>query len=71
MGLTTVSVEDCDETDQITLPVKLAFNVKYPEGYPDELPELSAEPLEGDLDEDEVEQLLQGLRTLVFIYDIR
>lgn len=45
--------------------VTLAFNVKYTEGYPDELPELSAELLEGDLDDDEVEQLLDGLRTLV------
>jgi hypothetical protein len=43
----------------------LEFNVKYPDGYPDELPELSATPVEGDIDDDEITELLNGLRTLV------
>jgi hypothetical protein len=45
--------------------VKLAFNVKYPDGYPDQLPELSAEPIEGDIVDEEIDQLLNGLKTLV------
>jgi len=45
--------------------VRLSLDVKYPEGYPDQLPELSAEPIEGDIADDELNQLLNGLRTLV------
>lgn len=42
----------------------MAFDVKYHDGYPDQLPELSAEPLEGDIGDEEITQLLNGLKTL-------
>lgn len=45
--------------------VKLALEVRYPDGYPDILPEFSLLPVEGELDEDETESLLQGMRTVV------
>lgn len=39
--------------------------MKYTSGYPDTLPELTAEPLEGDIEEEELVGLLNGLKTLV------
>lgn len=38
--------------------------MKYTDGYPDQLPELSAEPIEGDIEDDEIDDLLNGLKTL-------
>lgn len=34
-------------------------------GYPDTLPELTADPLEGEIDEEELGDLLNGLKVLV------
>lgn len=45
-------------------PIKLILSVKYASGYPDTLPELSAEPLEGDIEEEELAGLLNGLKSL-------
>ena len=45
--------------------MKLALDVRYPDGYPDTLPELSIEPTEGDIEEDEVEHLLGELKKVV------
>jgi len=38
--------------------------VQYPDDYPDVLPDLSLEAVEGSVEEDEVEQLLDELRTV-------
>ena len=45
--------------------VQLALDVHYPDDYPDALPELSLVPIEGDISEDEIEELLQSMRTVV------
>ncbi|KAF9792396.1 hypothetical protein BJ322DRAFT_42744 [Thelephora terrestris] len=44
--------------------IKLILNLKYPSGYPDTLPELDAEPLEGEIGEEELVGLLNGLKVL-------
>jgi len=41
--------------------VKLTLDVRYPDDYPDVLPELALEPLEGDIHDEEIEQLLVEL----------
>ncbi|KDQ60844.1 hypothetical protein JAAARDRAFT_31835 [Jaapia argillacea MUCL 33604] len=43
-------------------PLKLNLNVHYPDEYPDALPDLSLENVEGSLDEDELNSLLNDLR---------
>lgn len=45
--------------------VKLALTVLYTDSYPDELPQLSLEPLEGDVDEEEINSLLTGAQAVV------
>ena len=45
--------------------VKLTLDVKYSAGYPDTLPELSLETVDGELEENEVDQLLTEMRTVV------
>ena len=45
--------------------MKLILDVRYPEGYPDTLPELSIEPLEGELEDEDVQHLLQELNKVV------
>ena len=39
----------------------------YTDGYPDKLPDLSLEAIEGELEDDELESLLHELRTIVRI----
>jgi hypothetical protein len=45
--------------------VKLSLSIHYPEGYPDVLPELELEAVEGDVNEKEIEGLLDELKTSV------
>ena len=45
--------------------MKLVLDVKYPDAYPDVLPELSINVLEGELDDDETSQLMKELQTVV------
>jgi len=45
--------------------VRLSLTVHYTDGYPDELPDLSLEAIEGELVDDELESLLHELRTVV------
>jgi len=45
--------------------VKLTLTVDYPDTYPDDIPILSLEPSEGDLEADEVESLLDGMKAVV------
>jgi hypothetical protein len=41
--------------------------VHYPDNYPDELPELSLDLIEGEVDEDEINALLAGAHAVVSI----
>lgn len=53
--------------------VKLSLSVQYPDGYPDVIPELTLESLEGELEESEASSLLDGMRAVVclhFTYDL-
>jgi len=43
--------------------VIVSLQIDYTPNYPDELPDLQVEPLEGDLTEEETEHLLEGMRT--------
>jgi len=45
--------------------VKLALTVLYTDSYPDELPRLSLEPLEGEVDEEEIDSLLTSTQAVV------
>jgi len=46
-------------------PVRVLLNVRYPEAYPDSLPELSITHEEDTVNDEDVEKLLAGLRTVV------
>lgn len=48
--------------------VKLTLDVRYPDDYPDVLPELSLEPVEGEVDDGEIDHLLGELRSVVCVY---
>ena len=45
--------------------MKLALDVHYNDDYPETLPDLSLEPVEGDVTEDEIDELLQSMKTVV------
>jgi hypothetical protein len=47
--------------------VNLSLTVYYTDGYPDELPKLSLELLEGEIDEEEVNGLLDSAQAVVSI----
>lgn len=46
--------------------MQLTLSVHYADGYPDELPELSLEAIQGDLEDSELKELLAGLRAVVW-----
>jgi hypothetical protein len=46
-------------------PVKLQLTVNYPDDYPDVIPELKIEAIEGVLENGEEEKLLGDLQTMV------
>lgn len=48
--------------------MQLKLSVHYPDGYPDELPELSLESIQGDLEKNEQENLLLEMKTIVRIH---
>ncbi|EPQ58141.1 RWD domain-containing protein [Gloeophyllum trabeum ATCC 11539] len=56
-----VEPEDPQEGDVRLL---LSLKVHYPDTYPDVLPDLALDPVEGDLDEVDIEGLLNDLRTI-------
>ncbi|KAH9951321.1 RWD-domain-containing protein [Amylocystis lapponica] len=56
-----VEPEDPTEGDD---ELKLSLEVHFPDEYPDVLPNLSLETVEGSLEDNEVEQLLDELRTV-------
>jgi len=41
--------------------------VHYTDSYPDELPQLSLDPLEGEVDEEEMNSLLNSARAVVSV----
>ena len=45
--------------------VKLTLDVRYPDDYPEVLPELELEPAEGDFDDDELSHLREELHIVV------
>jgi hypothetical protein len=45
--------------------VKLSLSVHYNADYPDSVPDLSLECIAGDLSQDEMENLLTNLRSIV------
>ena len=45
--------------------VDLSLTVYYTDDYPDELPKLSLEPLEGEVDEEELNALLNSAQAVV------
>ncbi|KAI0695892.1 RWD-domain-containing protein [Cytidiella melzeri] len=44
--------------------VKLTLDVRYPDEYPDVLPELQLEPAEGDFEDEELDRLREELQTV-------
>jgi hypothetical protein len=42
--------------------VKLTLRVHYPEGYPDVLPDLTIEPVDGEFSEDELVSLIEDMK---------
>lgn len=55
-----VEPEDIDDNDSL----KLSLTVEYTDGYPDTLPLLSLEPLDGELDEAETAALIESMRVV-------
>jgi hypothetical protein len=49
----------------LILSVRLNLKVHYPEGYPDVLPELSMDPINGEFTEDEMAALADDMKTSV------
>jgi hypothetical protein len=47
------------------MTVKLTLRVHYTDGYPETLPELSLDAVDGDVDDDEVTELLSELWAVV------
>lgn len=44
--------------------LRFAMTVHYTDSYPDELPELSLQPIDGDVDEDDIEALLASAQAV-------
>lgn len=53
-----------DDLEEGEDSIKLALKVHYTDGYPDELPHLALDVLEGDLADSELEGLMTDLRTV-------
>jgi len=45
--------------------VKLLLNVHFTDDYPDSLPEMTLEPVEGELTDEEEAALLEGMKSTV------
>ncbi|CAE6421031.1 unnamed protein product [Rhizoctonia solani] len=52
------------EEGQIDSDLKVLLDVEYTVNYPDEVPNLSLEPEEGELDEGELESLIKGMKAV-------
>lgn len=50
--------------------MKVLLNVRYTPGYPEEVPELELEPEEGELEDDEVKELIDGMKIVVRHFSI-
>ena len=68
MGKNPVRFTDLDTENRPNLPpVRLAMTVHYTDSYPDELPELSLQPIDGEVDEDDIRALLAGAQAVVSV----
>jgi len=69
MGKSPVRFTDLDieKSAQSLSPVKLAMTVHYTDGYPDELPELSLQLIDGEVDEDDIRALLASAQVVVSV----
>ncbi|KAJ4495555.1 hypothetical protein C8R41DRAFT_881045 [Lentinula lateritia] len=56
---------EADEVEEGLASLKLTLDVHYTDHYPDALPELSLVPLEGDVEQGELDDLLEGLIKVV------
>ncbi|KAH7916064.1 RWD-domain-containing protein [Hygrophoropsis aurantiaca] len=56
-----IDAEPDDAIDGESEPFKLKLSVKYTDDYPDSLPELTLEPINGTIDDSEHDALLAGL----------
>ncbi|KAJ7285858.1 hypothetical protein C8J57DRAFT_1050408 [Mycena rebaudengoi] len=63
-----VEPDDYDGPDQ---PVKLTLQVHYTSQYPDALPELSLNAVEGEIQDSEINELLDDLRAVVCSFQSR
>ncbi|KAG9125680.1 hypothetical protein FRC07_006650 [Ceratobasidium sp. 392] len=52
------------EEGAVESDLKVLLNVRYTPEYPNEVPELELEPEEGDLEESEIKELIEGMKTL-------
>ena len=48
-------------------PVRIALTVHYTDSYPDELPELSLQPIDGEADEDDIGDLIASAQAVVSV----
>jgi hypothetical protein len=64
-GMRLVRFKCCIGSKIHAASVKLSLGVSYPEDYPNVLPDLSLEPVEGDFSEEDLEALLTDIRTSV------
>ncbi|KAH7930798.1 RWD-domain-containing protein [Leucogyrophana mollusca] len=56
-----IDAEPDDAIDGGIEPFRLKLSVKYPDDYPDSLPDLNLEPIDGTIDDSEHDALLTGL----------
>ncbi|QRV72834.1 hypothetical protein RhiJN_15722 [Ceratobasidium sp. AG-Ba] len=52
------------EEGMVESDLKVLLNVRYTPGYPNEVPELEIEPEEGDLEEEEIKELIDSMKTV-------
>ncbi|KAG9100486.1 hypothetical protein FS749_015079 [Ceratobasidium sp. UAMH 11750] len=52
------------EEGMVESDLKVLLNVRYTPEYPNEVPELELEPEEGELEESEIKELIDGMKTV-------
>ncbi|KAF8759929.1 RWD protein [Rhizoctonia solani] len=60
-----LQIDVIPEEGQIDSDLKVILGIDYTTNYPDEVPNLSLEPEEGELDEEELESLINGMKAVV------
>ncbi|KAF8709521.1 RWD protein, partial [Rhizoctonia solani] len=59
-----LQIDVIPEEGQIDSNLKVILGIDYTTNYPDEVPNLSLEPEEGELDEEELESLINGMKAV-------